>query len=92
MKAAIEADDRALHEDQPRVLDIEFIEGHTAGFEALCADLRTTPWAAIKKQSGLARAQLEEAAQVYLKAKMSWPVSAWASRNIFAALRMFGKS
>lgn len=40
MKAAIEADDRALHEDQPRVLDIEFIEGHTAGFEALCADLR----------------------------------------------------
>jgi anaerobic selenocysteine-containing dehydrogenase len=69
MKAAIEADDRALREDQPRVLDIEFIEGHTAGFGALCADLRATPWAAIEKQSGLARAQLEEAAQVYLKAK-----------------------
>src|SRR5271168_3540667 len=69
MKAAIDADDRALREDQPRVLDIEFIQGHTAGFEALCADLRATPWAAIEKQSGLARAQLEEAAQVYLKAK-----------------------
>ena len=69
MKAAIDADDRALREDQPRVLDIEFIQGHTAGFEALCADLRATPWPAIEKQSGLARAQLEEAAQVYLKAK-----------------------
>src|SRR5277367_1410744 len=69
MKAAIDADDRALREDQPRVLDIEFIQGHTAGFEALCADLRATPWPAIEKQSGLTRAQLEEAAQVYLKAK-----------------------
>jgi len=69
MKAAIDADDRALREDRPRVLDIEFIEGHTAGFEALCADLRATSWSAIEKQSGLTRAQLEEAAQVYLKAK-----------------------
>jgi molybdopterin-dependent oxidoreductase alpha subunit len=68
MKAAIEADDRALGEDQPRVLDIDFIEGHTAGFEALCADLRTTPWAAIEKQSGLSHAQLQEAAHVYLEA------------------------
>src|SRR5271167_4930467 len=68
MKAVIEADDRALGEDQPRVLDIDFIEGHTAGFEALCADLRTTPWPALEKQSGLSRAQLEEAAHVYLEA------------------------
>jgi molybdopterin-dependent oxidoreductase alpha subunit len=68
MKAVIETDDRALGEDQTRVLDIDFIEGQTAGFEALCADLRTTPWPAIEKQSGLSRAQLEEAAQVYLEA------------------------
>jgi formate dehydrogenase major subunit len=68
MKAAIEADDRALREDQPRVLDIDFIEGHTAGFDALCADLRATPWTAIERQSGLSRDQLEEAAQVYLEA------------------------
>ena len=68
MKAAIEADDRAIREDQPRVLDSEFIEGHTSGFEALCADLRITPWAAIERQSGLSRGQLEEAAQVYLSA------------------------
>src|SRR5216683_4076377 len=68
MKAAIEFDDRALRDDQPRVLDIDFIEGHTAGFEAFCADLRATPWPAIERQSGLSRAQLEEAAHVYLEA------------------------
>jgi len=69
MKAMIETDDHALTQDQPRVLDLGFIEGHTAGFEALCEDLRATPWPAIEKQSGLSRAQLEEAAQVYLEAK-----------------------
>src|SRR5260370_394353 len=68
MKAAIEADDLALRDDQPRVLDIDFIGGHTAGFEAFCADLRATPWPAIERQSGLSRAQLEEAAHVYLEA------------------------
>jgi molybdopterin-dependent oxidoreductase alpha subunit len=68
MKAAIEADDRAVREDQPRVLDMEFIQGHTFGFEALREDLRATPWPAIEKQSGLSRSQLEEATQVYLKA------------------------
>jgi formate dehydrogenase major subunit len=68
MKAAIEADDLALREDQPRVLDIDFIEGHTAGFEELCADLRATPWPAIERQSGLSREQLEEAARVHLEA------------------------
>jgi hypothetical protein len=31
MIAVIEADDRSLREDQPRVLDIDFIQGHTAG-------------------------------------------------------------
>ncbi len=68
MKAAIEMDDRALGADRPRVLDAAFIEGHTAGFEALCADLRQTPWPAIERQSGLSRAQLEEAARVYVGA------------------------
>lgn len=68
MKAAIEIDDRALRDSQPRVLDIDFIEGHTNGFEALRADLRETDWAPIEKQSGLSRSQLEEAARVYLGA------------------------
>jgi formate dehydrogenase major subunit len=68
MKAIIEADDRAVRNDEPRVLDIDFIEGHTAGFEPFCNDLRDTQWAGIERQSGLSRMQLEEAANVYLDA------------------------
>ena len=42
MKAIVEADDRALQNDEPRVIDIDFIEGHTAGFERVRNDLRDT--------------------------------------------------
>jgi molybdopterin-dependent oxidoreductase alpha subunit len=68
MKAIVEADDRALQNDEPRELDIDFIEGHTAGFETVRNDLRDTPWPKIERQSGLSRTQLEEAARVYLDA------------------------
>src|SRR5580704_1763650 len=34
MKAMIEADDAAIAIDEPRVLDCDFIRGHTRGFEA----------------------------------------------------------
>ena len=68
MKAVIEADDHARAADEPRVLDLDFIEGHTAGFEPFCHDLRDTPWPKIEHQSGLSKALIEEAAQVYLEA------------------------
>lgn len=69
IKAIIAADDDALANDQPRVIDIDFIEGHTHGFEALSADARDTPWSAIVSESGLSQAQLEAAAKVYMEAK-----------------------
>jgi formate dehydrogenase major subunit len=68
MKATIEADDLALRNDEPRILDVDFIEGHTAGFEQVRTDLRDTPWPKIERQSGLSRTQLEEAARVYFEA------------------------
>ena len=40
MKAVIEADDAALADDAPRTVDIDFINGHTLGFEDLAADVR----------------------------------------------------
>jgi molybdopterin-dependent oxidoreductase alpha subunit len=68
MKAMIEADDAAIAADQPRVLDVDFIRGHTQGFEALAADLRGTGWEAIERQSGLSRSDLAAAAMVYMEA------------------------
>ncbi len=69
IKAIIAADDEALATDQPRVIDIDFIEGHTRGFEELSADARDTPWSAIVSESGLSQAQLGAAARVYMEAK-----------------------
>ena len=68
MKACVEADDAASAADQPRVLDWDFIGGHTEGFEALAADLRATRWDAVERTSGLSRADLQEAARIYLEA------------------------
>ena len=57
MKVVIDADDAAVATGAPRVVDADFIRDHTAGFERLAADLRTTPWEAIERQSGLNRDQ-----------------------------------
>ncbi|MGF6773726.1 molybdopterin-dependent oxidoreductase alpha subunit [Paraburkholderia sp. GAS199] len=69
MKAVIEADEAALAADTPRVLDIEFIEGHTHGLDDLLADLRATDWDEIVKQSGLSRDDIQNAANIYMNAK-----------------------
>jgi molybdopterin-dependent oxidoreductase alpha subunit len=54
-----------LDEAQGQVIDRDFIAQHTQGFDALVADLQATEWADIERESGLARAQLEQVAQAY---------------------------
>ena len=68
MKAVIEADERALADDASRIIDIDFINGHTMGFEDLAADLRATSWESIERESGLSRGDLKMAALVYIEA------------------------
>ena len=68
MKVLVEADDAALAADTPRVLDWDFIHGHTQGVEAVIADLRATAWDGIERQSGLSRADITAAAHVYMRA------------------------
>ncbi|WP_028210293.1 FdhF/YdeP family oxidoreductase [Paraburkholderia mimosarum] len=67
-KAVIEADDQARAQGLPRVLDVEFIDTHTTGFEEFAACARATEWSEIEKISGLGRAALLEAADEYMKA------------------------
>ena len=47
-------------------VDRIFIDAHTRGFDAFADALRETSWDALERESGLGRAQLEEAAQVYI--------------------------
>jgi len=67
-KAVIEADDAAMAAHAGRTLDAPFIAGHTHGFEELAAAARALDWAEVERESGLTRAAIEEAAQVYMRA------------------------
>lgn len=66
-KLVLEAEEnrqgRNLH-----VLDQDFIESHTKGFEDFAAHVRSVSWSDIEGESGLPRSALEQAAQVYLEA------------------------
>jgi len=64
-KWIIEADDAA----QGRVVDIDFINEHTAGFEEFATAVRAADWFEIERVSGVPRAELERAAQTYVNAK-----------------------
>ncbi|MBN9409283.1 MAG: FdhF/YdeP family oxidoreductase [Burkholderiales bacterium] len=66
-KALIDADDDARAAGRPRVLDTDFIDLHTHGFEAFAAHVRATAWADIEAGSGLPRTALETAAEVYAR-------------------------
>jgi molybdopterin-dependent oxidoreductase alpha subunit len=65
IKAVVELDDLATGAGAASVLDHAFIAGHTDGFAALQAHVRAQPWEQIELASGLARAQLTEAARCY---------------------------
>ena len=67
-KAIFAFDDAAKENGEQRVIDIAFIQEHTHGFETFEHAVRACSWDAIERESGLARAALEEAADVYCKA------------------------
>lgn len=68
-KAVFDLDDKALAAGAERVLDVEFIQEHTHGFDAFAALVRRTTWEDIEHASGLKRLALEECAGVYAKAE-----------------------
>ncbi|MFJ3583247.1 FdhF/YdeP family oxidoreductase [Streptomyces sp. NPDC090127] len=55
----------------PKALDREFIERHTAGFEEYRALCEATPWETVERQSGVGRADILKAARVYREADRS---------------------
>lgn len=69
MKAVIALDGADLAAGGDGVLDRAFLAEHTVGIEDMVADLRACPWEDIEAASGLTRAQLEHAGQIYAKAK-----------------------
>jgi molybdopterin-dependent oxidoreductase alpha subunit len=67
-KHVFSADDEAQKRGKGhRVLDVDFIKQHTSGFEEFEAKVRGTSWEEIELESGLDRADIERAAQVYVE-------------------------
>ncbi|MEM6694312.1 MAG: FdhF/YdeP family oxidoreductase [Pseudomonadota bacterium] len=75
-KAVLEAEEQALAEGKPSVLDHEFLAEHTAGFADWAAMVAATPWEHIEDQSGLSEADIRAAAQMYIEADRV--ITAWA--------------
>jgi formate dehydrogenase major subunit len=69
MKLVLAAHEEAIAAGRPAVLDVPFIEEHTAGFDLLAEDIRNTLWDDILRVSGLERAQIERVARIYMEAK-----------------------
>jgi molybdopterin-dependent oxidoreductase alpha subunit len=51
--------------DRKHILDHDFIQQHTTGFEEFAAAARDYPWEELERVSGLTRAQMQEAAETY---------------------------
>ena len=68
-KHVLAADDAKWAAEKVHIIDVDFIAQHTDGFEAFADKVRATGWDEIEAQSGLSRAALEEAAQVYVEAE-----------------------
>ena len=67
-KLLIDADDAAIASGAPRVVDVAFIEEHTHGYEEYVAAVRGWSWDDIERESGLSRAALQDATDVYVRA------------------------
>lgn len=65
IRAMLEMEAAAQARGEASVLDQAFIAEHTTGFAALEASILAQPWGRIEEESGLTRAELEQAAQVY---------------------------
>ncbi|MFS3135029.1 FdhF/YdeP family oxidoreductase [Gluconacetobacter sacchari] len=64
MRALFEADEQG-----ERALDLEFIARHTAGLDALRADVMGCSWAEITKVSGVSEEQIRRVAEIYKRSK-----------------------
>jgi molybdopterin-dependent oxidoreductase alpha subunit len=90
-KRVLELDDEAVAQGAERVLDVEFIDTHTSGFEAFAADLRAESWAALEEDCGLPRADIETLSRIYVAGKRviaTWGMGLTQHKNSVATVRM----
>ncbi|WP_157220874.1 FdhF/YdeP family oxidoreductase [Flavisphingomonas formosensis] len=55
-------------EQKQHVIDVDFIEQHTTGFEAMRMKVEAIGWDEIERESALSRGDIEQAADIYISA------------------------
>ncbi|MDX1266472.1 MAG: FdhF/YdeP family oxidoreductase [Oceanisphaera sp.] len=89
-KLVLEWDAEALKRGKPGPLDRDFITQHTHGLEDYMAVVAATSWQQIETQSGLSRAELRRAAEVYAGAERvicTWAMGITQHKHSVATIR-----
>ena len=89
-KLVLEWDAEALKRGKPGLLDRDFIAQHTHGLEDYMAEVAATSWQQIETQSGLSRAELRRAAEVYASAERvicTWAMGITQHKHSVATIR-----
>lgn len=87
-KVVIERADRG---SDPHAVDTTFIAANTHGYEHFADCVRDAAWPDIEYESGLSRAQLEQAAQIYLDSRATifcWGMGITQHRRSVATIQM----
>ena len=72
------------------VLDREFINSHTIGFDAFAASLQAVSWDDVVEQSGVSKEQIEQAAQIFVESNRTifcWAMGLTQHRNAVANIQ-----
>src|SRR2546421_660097 len=86
MKEVLEEEDRRPGE----VLDRAFLEEKTHGFDEFARALRASSWDELVEQSGVAREEMREAAQIYIKSNRTivcWAMGLTQHKNAVANIQ-----
>lgn len=90
-KRVLELDAQAQRDGGVRLIDLDFIAAHTQGFEAFAADVAAESWATICAESGLERAELERAGDIYAGAGSAifcWGMGITQHKHSVATIQM----
>ena len=89
-KVVFERDAAAIASGQSSLLDHDFVAAHTSDFDAYRVAVEATSWEVIEDQSGLTRDQIEQVADVYVKADKvicTWAMGVTQHRHSVATIR-----
>lgn len=91
IKRIIELDDDARTRGLERIIDADFLETHTSGFDAFVADIRAESWETILAESGVPHADIDKLTQVYIKSRnviSTWGMGATQHKHSVATVQM----